>query len=376
MLYIAIMRGTLSYALLVSVALFAQDRPASKLFQDAVDAQQRGDLASAISRYHELLRLAPNLPDAHANLGAALAALGQYPAAITEYQTALRITPSQNGIRFNLALAFYKSSRFDEAAREFAALRRSDPNDARIATLLADSYSRLNQDPRAVEVLAPLLPAHSADMDLTYVLGSALIRSGKAEEGVRLVEQVAANTRSADAYLLSGATRLSLNQKDEAIRNFEAASALSPNLPGLHTQLGIAKEGSGDLDGAESELRRALNQNPADFEATVHLAGILYGRRDLKQARLFVDRALEIKPTSTFALYERALIESASGDQVSAAGDLEKVTAEDPHWLDPHVQLSALYYKLRRPAEGQRERDIVQRLLEEQQNSGSTSSIR
>jgi hypothetical protein len=42
----------------------------------------------------------------------------------------------------------------------------------------------------------------------------------------------------------------------------------------------------------------------------------------------------------------------------------------DPNWLEPHVELAPLYYKLHRPEDGQRERDLVDQIQAKQQQAG------
>jgi len=63
-------------------------------------------------------------------------------------------------------------------------------------------------------------------------------------------------------------------------------------------------------------------------------------------------------------------LESEAGQYQAAADDLEKVVKEDPGWLEPHVELASLYYRLHRTEEGLRERQIVERLSAEQQEKG------
>jgi hypothetical protein len=58
-----------------------------------------------------------------------------------------------------------------------------------------------------------------------------------------------------------------------------------------------------------------------------------------------------------------AQVEVAQGRQDAAAADLESITRAAPNILEVHVQLSALYYRLHRPEDGQRERQIVEHLL-------------
>jgi tetratricopeptide (TPR) repeat protein len=356
------MKRTVILILAIACLLPGQDAKVAQLFQTAVAEQQQGDFASAVRDYGQLLKLDPSLVDARANLAASLVHLNRFDEAIEQYRLALKSAPDNSAIRLNLALAFYKHGDFGRAARELAPLHQSNPADARVATLLADCYVRLQQDTQAIAVLRPLAAQHSDDLDLSYVLGAALIRTGAAAQGVQLIETVARRGNSPDAYLLAGAALLKLGEKARAIDDLQAGFKLNPDLPGLCTQLGIAREGSGDPEGAEADFRRALQQNPDDFDANVHLGGVLYTRRDLDGARTYIDRAARLRPDSPFVIYEMALLKNASGQTAQAVADLEKVERDDPNWLDPHVQLAALYYKVHRPADGERERQIVTRL--------------
>jgi len=47
--------------------------------------------------------------------------------------------------------------------------------------------------------------------------------------------------------------------------------------------------------------------------------------------------------------------------------DLEKVVQDDPNWAQPHVELAALYFRLNRQEDGERERSTFDRLTAEQQ---------
>jgi Tfp pilus assembly protein PilF len=68
--------------------------------------------------------------------------------------------------------------------------------------------------------------------------------------------------------------------------------------------------------------------------------------------------------------YEGAMLNSTSGDYQAAAEQMEKVVREDPTWLEPHVELASLYYRLHRPADGEKQRKIVERLTDEERKAG------
>jgi tetratricopeptide (TPR) repeat protein len=365
----------LTLALLACLARAEAQAPQHKVSPDellrgAIDAQQRGDYEGAVHDYRDLLKLRPNEVEARVNLGAALVHLGEYDAAIAEYRKALPLLPEKNAVLMNLALAFYKKRDFVHAREQFESLHETQPTEIRIATLLGDTDLRLGDAPAAVQMLTPLEAGNSHNMDFEYVFGSALIQLGRQREGVSRMEKVAEAGNSADAYMLAGMTLLPLNEFEQARRDLDAALRLNPNLPGIYTLAGTARDKTGDTKEAESAFRSALKQNADDFDANLYLGAILYKRRELGEAKIYLDKALRLQPSSSLARYEMAMLKSASHNYDAAAQDLEALVKDDPHWLEPHVELASLYYRLHRPTDGAKERQIVEQLTAEQQAQG------
>jgi len=110
-----------------------------------------------------------------------------------------------------------------------------------------------------------------------------------------------------------------------------------------------------------------VEADPKDFEAQLGLGAVLHTSRDLAGAREHLQRALQLKPGSTVARYEWARLERTEGQVEAAARDFEKVVHDDPAWAQPHVELAALYFRLNRQEDGERERAIFDRLTAEQQ---------
>ncbi len=355
---------------LLAASVTAQDADPNRIFQQAVRAQQRGDFAAAVRDYRRLLKLHPDSAEVRINLGAALVQLRQFDEAIAQYQTVLKADSGNDAVRLNLALAFYKEQHFAEAREQLEIARKTKADDLRIAILLADCYGQLKQPEKAVELLLPFESQALDNLDLAYVLGSALIQTGHRREGVARIEKVAQTGNSADACLLAGSTFLDLDEIEKARHYLEQALALNPKLPGIDRLTGVAREKDGDPAGAETLLRKALSLDPNDFTANLYLGAILYKDRKLDECRVYLERALRLDPSSSLARYEMALLESSTGSPETAVQDLEKLTAADPKWLEPHVRLAALYFRLHRSADGARERKIVEQLTAEQQRQG------
>lgn len=365
------MRVAFLFLVLFPVALVAQEANPDQLLKQAMDEQQHGDFSAAIRDYRKVLELRPNEVQAKVNLGAALVRIGQFDEAIAMYRTALTSLKDKNPVLLNLALAYYKKGDFEHAREQFEILHDAQPNEVRVVILLGDSDLRTGKAEAALALLEPLESKYSQNMDFEYVLGSALINSkGRRREGIARMEKVAKAGSGADAYMIAGATLLQLNEYELARKDLEEALRLNPRLPGLYTLVGTARDKTGDVKEAESAFREALKTNSDDFEANLYLGAILYKRRDIDEAKGYLDRALRLKPTDSMARYEAAMLKSTSGDYETAARELEVLVKDDPDWLEPHVELATLYYRLHRPEDGAKERQIVDSLTAKQQAQG------
>ena len=362
--------GFLSLVMLFSGGLYAQYTSPDQLLSRAIEEQQKGDLTAAIRDYQAVLAQRPETLAARVNLGAALAHTGQLDAAIAQYEAALKLAPQLGSVHLDLGLAYARRGDLAGALREYQAAYQASPHEVRIAILLGDAEARSGKAGDAIALLAPLEAANAGNPDFEYALGESLIAGGHRREGVAQIEKSASMSSSADAWMFAGSTLLDLGEFQQARRDLDCAMRINPALPGLSTLDGTARDKDGDAKAAEPAFRQALAQNPNDFEANLYLGAILYQRRDMDEAKKYLDKAVELKPDSTMARYESAMWKSTSGEYQAAADQLEKLVADDPNWLEPHVELATLYYRLHRPADGARERQIVDKLTAQQQQQG------
>jgi tetratricopeptide (TPR) repeat protein len=365
-----LMRAALLFLIFFPAAIAAQEATPDQLFQRAIEEQQHGDFSAAIRDYRKVLELRPADVQATVNLGATLAQTGKFDEAIAVYQSALPSLKDKNPVLLNLALAYYKKGDFEGAREQFEILRDSKPDDVRVAILLGDCDLRLGKPGAALQLLEPLEAKYAQNMDFEYVLGSALIKAGRRRDGIPHIEKVAQAGPSADSYMLAGSTWLDLNEFESARKDLEQALRLNSSLPNIYTLVGMARDKTGDTENAEAAFREALKRNPDDFDANLYLGAILYKRREMDSAKTYLDRAIELRPSDSMARYESAMLKSTSGDYEAAARQLESLVKDDPNWLEPHVELATLYYRLHRPEDGARERQIVDRLTAQQQAQG------
>jgi tetratricopeptide (TPR) repeat protein len=343
------------------------EKTPQELVQDAIQKQRAGDLEGAVTEYREFLKMHPEATAIHSNLGAALAGLGRYEEAVPEYKIALKQSPSMVGARLNLALAYYKMGQIQDSAVQLDKVHAQDPANQQAALLLGDCYLRMGQDTEVIRVLAPEEKKNPDDLAIAYLLGTALIHEKRVEEGQVLVDRILRNGDSAEAHLMMGSAKMNVQDFAGARDEFGKAVALNSNLPDAHGLYANALMLTGDSDLSAKEFKVELAVDPFNFEANLQLGAMERINQNYEQAHKYFDRALETRPGDPGVRYQLALIALDEGKPEDARKILEALVEESPQFTEAHVSLSLVYYRLKRPEDGKRERDIVQKLTAEAQ---------
>jgi tetratricopeptide (TPR) repeat protein len=316
------------------------------LVRHAYQLQQAGDYQAAADAYRAFLKIKPDEVGAHSNLGVVLAKLGRYDDAIAEYEIAEKLAPGDPRIGVNLALAYEKSGRITEARNQLEKLHASSPGETQITMLLADCDLRLGDNAKVIELLQPLEAQNPNDLAVAYMLGTALIRENRVAEGQRLVNVILRNGDSAEARFLLGSQMFSAGDYPRAVKQFESAIDLNPNVPELQAYYGRSLLLTGDADGASVAFRKELINDPNNFAANLGLAQIFTERKQLAQARPYVERAVLLRPESAEALMAKGEYEIAESDWRQARKALEKAASINPNSLVVHQDLAAVYRHL------------------------------
>lgn len=108
---------------------------------------------------------------------------------------------------------------------------------------------------------------------------------------------------------------------------------------------------NGKLNSAIESYRRAMQLDPAYFEALYNLAASALEIGDLPQALSASEKALAINPAATAAHYNFALALQQAHYPLDAVAEFEKATAADPKNAPAHLALGNLYsQQLAQPA--------------------------
>jgi len=357
----------IALCLTIALQLVAQPekREIDPALQPALRLHASGDLESAIRAYRAYLARNPASTEARSNLGAVLARLGRYEQAISEYKIALRTAPKNPGVRSNLGLALYKADRFVEATQEFAAAHALAPSNKQIMLLLGDCYLRQGENRRVIDLLSAEYKSDPGDMAVAYLLRTALIRDNQVEPGQQIVDRILSLGDSAEARLLIGTTKMMAHDFAGALVDVTKAVELNPKLPSVHSYHGRALLQTGDSAGALAAFRRELEINSNDFDSNLNIGALLRQEQSYEEAKPYLVKALTLRPGDPAVRYQLAALDLAMGQVEDARKGLEELTRQEPRFLEAHVTLATVYYRLKRKSDADRERAIVQKLNEE-----------
>ncbi len=350
-------------------------RTPQELLKEADSFHRAGKLDQAIEDYRLVLKQYPDLAQVRSNLGAVLASAGRYEEAIEEYERALQQQPLPQ-IRLNLALAYYKINKLALAVENLQKVREEMPDDLRIVMLLADTYLRLGEHKKVIELLDPLESTHGDDLAITYMLGTALVRDGQVDRGQIIIDKILKNGDSAEARLLMGTTKLMAHDAPAAVVDLQKAVELNPQLLSAHAYYGRALREAANPEEAKKAFRAELSINPNDFDSNLFLGVLLKEEQRYEEALPFLKHALDVRPGDFGVLYQIASLHLAQRKLDDAQRELEALVAAAPNFLEAHVALATLYYRLKRKGDGDREQAIVAKMTAEQQARDSAAQLK
>lgn len=350
-----------------SPQLDAQAVDLEQLLAQAIDLHQAGRLEEAVLAYEKFLSQRPQVPQVLSNLGAAYSGLGNYEKAIESYKRALAWDEKNLSIRLNLAIAYYKAADLDRSIEQLEKVMQADPHNQKAALLLADCHFRRGEYRRVVETLSPFSARAGEDLAIAYLLGTALIRENRLQEGQRMVDHILRKGDLAEAHLMMGTAYQMAGEYPRAAEEFQKAVGLNPRLPGAHSLLGRALLFIGEREQAAQAFARELESNPNDFDANFYSGLFLKEEHRYEVALTYFERCRRLRPRALEVDYQVALIYLATGEAEKARGLLEWIVGQAPDFVEAQVSLATAFYRLGMKEAGDRQREIVLRLNAERQ---------
>ena len=143
---------------------------------------------SGVALWQHATEVTRNNARAHANLGVALARLGQRGRAIVEYREALRIEPRYSEAHNNLGLALADEGQTHEALAHYQEAVRLNPAYANAHTNLANALDESGRSDEAIGHYRDAIRLDSLHVLARINLAVALARAGRLEEAIAELE--------------------------------------------------------------------------------------------------------------------------------------------------------------------------------------------
>jgi Flp pilus assembly protein TadD len=250
-------------------------------WNSAQEACRAGDLPQAIASLREVVRLAPEIAEAHNELGNLLSATGQWDGAIAAFEQVKRLQPNRPEGYFNLA------------------------NVRRAAGDLAGAEVAYRQ---ALNVAPSLAPALNN-------LGTLRQSQGDLAEAERCFrEAIRAAPEQSEAHLNLGVILESRRQFDEAERCYRRAVELRPDDASAHNNLGTLFLSQRRWNEAGAAFRAALAADPHAARPHCNLGVIALGMGQFSEARSHFTRSLTLDPELVQSHYNLGMLLVAHGE--------------------------------------------------------------
>jgi tetratricopeptide (TPR) repeat protein len=148
-----------------------------------------GKLDEAISEYHKVLSLKPNLPGIHYQLGQLLLAGAKNPSAVDEarreFEEELKVDPHNAAAEYELGEMARQSRQWNEAIAHFQRAAGVDPDFAEALIGLGKSLISAGRTPEAVEPLKRAVEVAPENPNAHYQLSFAYRRLGQEAEAAK-----------------------------------------------------------------------------------------------------------------------------------------------------------------------------------------------
>jgi tetratricopeptide (TPR) repeat protein len=310
------------------LALTPDDQDVLYLSGVALSKEHRKTEASA--DFEKALELAPGFVEVRWALALLYNERGDgYEEALAMVQTGLRQAPDSGYGHF--VLGFILCSRGENKPAEAALLKAVaiDPALAHAHYYLALVYLRLRDDERAMAAMERTIAAEPGYTEAYYSLGTLYARTGRVEDGERMIElfqQLSRSTMDEDHY-----RRLLYRQQDPVAPAKRAGS---------HFNLGLVYLRRGELDPAFRQFSEAMALDSTYAEAS-HNIGVVHslnGRH--REAQPYFERAIRAKPDYAMAYKNLGLSNLAQGHYQDAAGAFTRAIELNADMAEAHRGLA------------------------------------
>jgi tetratricopeptide (TPR) repeat protein len=355
----------LSFSLSAALARQAEDEvtpQVQQLYAEARAAQQKGDTATAVSKYRAMIKLAPHLAAAYNNLGMLYFNDHDYAHAAEVLKRGLELHPDMPTASTMLGMSYFQLGENDKAEPLLREALREQPNDNDAEMMLAHILINLRKYEEATSHLNRFLERNPKDQEAWYLLGKTYLQLS--EDSLKKIDEIDSN--SVVAHEIAGEIDESMHNYDVALVEYKKAIDMAPEKPGTHMHMANAYWLTGKWESAQTEFKAELVNDPNNCTARWKLANAMLEANDSSDDALAqLSQSIERCPALMQARVDRARALIRLGKQSDALPDLTMAMKESPTEPTIHFLLAAVYRAQGKGPEAQQEMQTYSRLQRE-----------
>ena len=270
-------------------------------------AQRRlGDYAAAESSARKVIAQNNHSPWGYYALAESLEDAHKYQAVIDEIAPVVNQNRGKTGDQaFDIAMllphlgfAYQELGQHDKAIASFEEARRLAPKDANIAGYLIEANLAAKKYGAAADLARAAAAEHPDNVRLLRLQAQALRHTGKADQGVALLEEsVKKHADDPAAYVALAQLYTDVDRGAQAIKLLQDAQTKFPDDTSIAFEIGAAYDKQKKFTEAESAFKNLLAREPDNSAALNYLGYMLAERGErLDESVSLINKALQLEP--------------------------------------------------------------------------------
>lgn len=307
-------------------------------------------LQPALDAYKKAVQYDPANINAHAQLGIAWLAKGDFAAARGEAETIRKLSPEHPEARYIDALALYLQKKPADALPLLQANLKVS-NHLPSAVLLGAVQLDLGNVQQAANTLGAVVNNAPGQAMARRLYAAALIRLGDADRALATLKPMLSGKNvDAGVLRLAGEASMLKGQYAEAEQYFRQASTMAPKNPQLVSELGRSEAAQGNIDEALRLYNKASSLSSQATQADVLLVTTHLNARRFDPALQAAGALVKKAPKAPLAYQLMAAAYDGKGDTANARKNLEYALSLQPDYLPAARGLAGLDLKAHQPA--------------------------
>ncbi len=302
-----------------------------------------GHAEEAEKYFRQAAELAPNLPEAHLNLGLALLKEGKLPEASASIEKAIQLDPRSPGAHMFLGIADYQMNRIDQAIENLQQEISANPANPEAQLWLGIVELASGHPEKATGPLDRAAELAPKDLNILDYRGQAHMKVAKQS----YADMYRLDPGSWRVHRLNAEIAAESEQHKQAIDEYLVAIHIAPKEADLYEGLGEEYRKTGTLDAAEKAFAQQLELTPGNPVAMYNLGSIRVERGEEGTGVPLLLQVVKLYGKPTVADYYLGLGLAAQARNSEAVSALQRAsTIEGEVQRRSWYELAQIYRKM------------------------------